>query len=81
MSLCSVAANVGVWYVYVRWLTDSEKYNEWMNPIDYETEAGAAARESAEAGLTAIYKAPPMPDACDICLITAAMCKLQIGLK
>lgn len=35
--------------MYVRWLTDSEKYNEWMNPGDYETEAGAAAREAAEA--------------------------------
>lgn len=40
----------GVWHVYVRWLTDSEKYNEWMNPGDYETESGAADRELAEAG-------------------------------
>ncbi len=41
----------GVWHVYVRWLTDSLKYNEWMNPGDYETEAGTAAREAADAGM------------------------------
>jgi len=29
----------------VRWLTDSEKYNEWMNPIDYETEEAVEAHE------------------------------------
>ncbi|GMH38909.1 hypothetical protein BSKO_06807 [Bryopsis sp. KO-2023] len=29
---------IGPWKVYVRWLHDSHKYNEWMNPIDYETE-------------------------------------------
>lgn len=28
----------GPWKVYTRWLSDSAKYNEWMNPIDYETE-------------------------------------------
>jgi len=28
----------GAWQVYIRWLTDSYKYNEWMNAIDYETE-------------------------------------------
>ncbi|KAL4441240.1 hypothetical protein ABPG77_011477 [Micractinium sp. CCAP 211/92] len=32
----------GPWHVSVRWLTDSEKYNEWMNPADYEVEAAAA---------------------------------------
>lgn len=32
----------GPWHVYVRWLTDSEKYNEWMNPVDYETDEAAA---------------------------------------
>lgn len=47
--------------MYARWLTDSEKYNEWMNPIDYETEAGAAARESAAAGKTCF-----LPNASDI---------------
>lgn len=30
----------GPWKVYVRWLYDSEKYNEVMNPIDYEVEQG-----------------------------------------
>jgi hypothetical protein len=31
--------------VYVRWVTDSEKYNEWMNPMDYETEEAVEAHE------------------------------------
>lgn len=31
-------AAIGPWKVYVRWLHDSHTYNEWMNPIDYETE-------------------------------------------
>ncbi len=26
------------WYVHERWVVDSEKYNEWMNEGDYETE-------------------------------------------
>ena len=29
---------VGPWKVYPRWVQDSDKFNEWMNPIDYETE-------------------------------------------
>jgi hypothetical protein len=33
----------GPWRVYVRWLTDSERYNEWMNPADYETAESAEA--------------------------------------
>jgi SWI/SNF related-matrix-associated actin-dependent regulator of chromatin subfamily C len=41
------------WKVYVRFITDSEKYNEWMNEADYETEEAAAenkrAREAGEA--------------------------------
>jgi len=36
----------GAWQVYIRWLTDSYKYNEWMNAIDYETEE---AQEAATA--------------------------------
>lgn len=24
--------------MYLRWLSDSARFNEWMNPIDYETE-------------------------------------------
>jgi hypothetical protein len=31
--------------VYVRWVTDSEKYNEWMNPVDYETEESVEVHE------------------------------------
>ena len=30
-----------------RWLTDSVLYNEWMNPIDYETEEALAEQEAA----------------------------------
>lgn len=41
------------WKVYVRFITDSEKFNEWMNEADYETEEAAAenkrAREAGEA--------------------------------
>ncbi|KAK2079995.1 hypothetical protein QBZ16_002390 [Prototheca wickerhamii] len=41
----------GPWRVYARWLLDSEKYNEWMEPADYETEeAAAAAEEGAKRG-------------------------------
>eukprot|EP00887_Chlorella_sp_A99_P002369 scaffold10.g2369.t1 len=32
----------GTWKVHARWLEDSERYNEWMNPRDYETPEGAA---------------------------------------
>ncbi|RMZ55318.1 hypothetical protein APUTEX25_003456 [Auxenochlorella protothecoides] len=35
----------GPWRVYSRWLADSEKHNEWMNPADYETEEAAAGGE------------------------------------
>ncbi|KAL4857267.1 SWI/SNF complex subunit [Chlorella vulgaris] len=41
----------GPWHVYARWLTDSEKYNEWMNPADYETpEAAEEAKRKRETG-------------------------------
>lgn len=36
----------GPWKVYVRWLKDSHKYNEWMNPIDYETEVFQEEQET-----------------------------------
>lgn len=39
----------GPWKVYVRWLTDSVKFNEWMNPIDYELDEEAQAELSAGA--------------------------------
>lgn len=29
----------------VRWVYDSEKYNEWMNPVDYETEEAVAEQD------------------------------------
>jgi hypothetical protein len=28
----------GPWKVYARWIKDSVKFNEWMNPIDYEVD-------------------------------------------
>ena len=37
----------GPWKVLQRWLTDSVVYNEWMNPIDYETEEALAEQEAA----------------------------------
>lgn len=33
------------WQVYERWVVDSEKYNEWMNEGDYETEESAEANK------------------------------------
>lgn len=32
--------------VYLRWVVDSDRFNEWMNPIDYETEDAIAEQES-----------------------------------
>lgn len=34
--------------VYIRWLLDSKKYNEWMNPVDYETEEYQAEQEAMD---------------------------------
>lgn len=35
------------WKVYYRWIIDSEKYNEWMNEADYETEEAVAENKRA----------------------------------
>ena len=35
----------GPWKVYLRWVYDSEKYNEWMNPTDYETKEAEEEKE------------------------------------
>lgn len=40
----------GVWKLYLRWVKDSIKYNEWMNPIDYEMDDVPPAKDSASAG-------------------------------
>lgn len=42
-----MAARVGTgpWKVHVRWVTDSGRFNEWCNPIDYETEEALAEQE------------------------------------
>lgn len=29
----------------LRWVFDSDKYNEWMNPVDFETEEAVAEQE------------------------------------
>lgn len=34
----------GPWRVYLRWVKDSAKYNEWMNPIDYEVDDSAPSK-------------------------------------
>jgi len=43
------SSGAGPWKLYARWLVDSDKYNEWMNEVDYETE-DAAAEQDAVAG-------------------------------
>ena len=37
----------GPWKLYARWLVDSDKYNEWMNEVDYETEDASAEQDPA----------------------------------
>jgi hypothetical protein len=39
------AHDAGPWKVYTRWVTDSGRYNEVCNPIDYETEDALAEQE------------------------------------
>lgn len=38
----------GVWKVYLRWVYDSEKYNEWMNAADYETKEAQDEHEQGK---------------------------------
>ena len=40
-----MSADAGPWKVYARWLKDSARFNEWMNPIDYEMEDTAAGKD------------------------------------
>lgn len=35
--------------VYIRWVYDSERFNEWMNPVDYETKEAQEEQEHAAA--------------------------------
>ena len=42
--------------MYARWLKDSAKFNEWMNPIDYEMEDAAAASKDSIAGEPVIWR-------------------------
>jgi hypothetical protein len=37
-----------VWKVTPRWVVDSEKFNEWMNPADYTTPDFEAEIEAAQ---------------------------------
>ena len=41
----AVHGSAGPWKVNPRWVLDSEKFNEWMNPVDYETEEAIAEQE------------------------------------
>lgn len=34
--------------VYLRWLVDSKRFNEWMNPVDYETEEYQKEQDALE---------------------------------
>ncbi len=36
--------------VYLRWVYDSERFNEWMNPTDYETKEAQEEQEPAPEG-------------------------------
>ncbi len=50
----------------LRWVLDSEKYNEWMNPIDYETEEALAEQERlglviGAQGARLFLSSPPLP--------------------
>lgn len=47
----------GPWHVYERWLTDSEKFNEWMNAMDYETEEAVEAEKKQGAAERAAKRA------------------------
>lgn len=38
--------------VYLRWLADSRKFNEWMNPVDYETEEYQKEQDALEQNQT-----------------------------
>ena len=38
--------------VYLRWLKDSRKFNEWMNPVDYETEEYQKEQDALEQNQT-----------------------------
>ncbi len=41
--------------LYLRWLLDSEVFNEWMNPNDYETEEFLKEQEQLKArGITGV---------------------------
>ncbi|KAI8464815.1 MAG: hypothetical protein J3K34DRAFT_102566 [Monoraphidium minutum] len=47
----------GPWRVTLRWAVDSEKYNEWMNPQDYEADE-QKAKQVAAAEATAALGVP-----------------------
>ncbi|KAK9830209.1 hypothetical protein WJX72_010310 [[Myrmecia] bisecta] len=55
----------GPWKVYARWLRDSAKYNEWMNPIDYEPEEPGAEGDAAGKPGAATGNAAPAGAAVD----------------
>ena len=38
--------------MYLRWLTDSRRFNEWMNPVDYETEEYQKEQDALEQNQT-----------------------------
>lgn len=42
--------------VYLRWLTDSRKFNEWMNPVDYETEEYQKEQDALEQNQTTAFR-------------------------
>ena len=47
-----VPMSAGPRKVYLRWLADSRKFNEWMNPVDYETEEYQKEQDALEQNQT-----------------------------
>lgn len=64
-----VSPPVGAWKVYLRWAYDSEKFNEWMSPVDYETQEAQEEHgrildnlpKTVEAPALAIEPPAPLP--------------------
>lgn len=48
LSYTNTAVVAGPRKVYLRWLVDSKRFNEWMNPVDYETEEYQKEQDALE---------------------------------
>ena len=57
-----MCATAGPRKVYFRWLVDSKKFNEWMNPVDYETEEYQQEQDALEQGASGHQHADGVAD-------------------